>query len=60
MFCDFLPMWIFAIPLGFFAAHVLKLPVWWVYACLMSDEVLKLTFCTFRIKSKKWIRNVTR
>ena len=60
MFCDFLPMWIFAIPLGFVAAHVLKLPVWWVYACLMSDEVLKLSFCMFRIKSKKWIRNVTR
>ncbi|MCI8386906.1 MAG: MATE family efflux transporter [Clostridiales bacterium] len=60
MLLDFVPMWIMAIPLGFIAAYLIKLPVWWVYACLMSDELVKMIFCLFRIKSKKWIRNVTR
>ncbi len=60
MLCDFLPMWIFSIPLGFITAYYFKLPVWWVYACLMSDEVLKMSFCLLRIRSRKWIRNVTR
>lgn len=60
MLFDFVPMWAFSIPLGFIAAYLIKLPVWWVYACLMSDELLKLTFCVLRIRSRKWIRNVTR
>ncbi|MBQ8510527.1 MAG: MATE family efflux transporter [Clostridia bacterium] len=60
MLFDFVPMWIFSIPLGFVMAHIVELPVWWVYACLMSDEVLKVPFCLRHIRSKKWIRNVTR
>lgn len=60
MIFDFVPMWIISIPLGAVAAHVIRLPVWWVYACLMSDEVLKSTFCLLYVKSKRWIRNVTR
>lgn len=60
MIFDFVPMWVISIPLGAVAAHFIKLPVWWVYACLMSDEVIKSPFCLLYIKSKKWIRNVTR
>ncbi len=60
MLTDFIPMWTLAIPAGALAAQYFMLPVWWVYAFLMSDEVLKILFCVFRIKSKKWIRNVTR
>ncbi len=60
MLLDFIPMWIVAIPLGAIMAHVVGLPIWWVYACLMSDEALKSVFCLWRITSKKWIKNVTR
>ncbi|MBE6610851.1 MAG: MATE family efflux transporter [Ruminococcaceae bacterium] len=60
MLFDFVPMWAFAIPFGAVMAHIVGLPVWWVYACLMSDEVLKVPFLLLRIRSKKWIRNVTR
>ena len=60
MICDFIPMWFFAIPLGAIAAYLIKLPVWWVYACLMSDELIKVMVVIFRIRSKKWIKNVTR
>lgn len=60
MILDIVPMWFFSIPLGYVAAYVFKLPVWWVYACLMSDEVVKFPFALVRIHGKKWIRNVTR
>ena len=60
MLFDFVPMWVISIPLGAAAAHILGLPVWWVYACLMSDEVIKSSFCLIYIRSKRWIKNVTR
>lgn len=60
MFIDFLPMWLLTIPLGALAAHAFGLPVWWVYAVLMCDEIIKVVVCLIRIKSKKWIRDVTR
>ena len=60
MMYDFVPMWAFSIPFGLFMTYVVGLPVWWIYACLMSDEVLKVTFCMRRIISRKWIMNVTR
>lgn len=60
MLVDFVPMWAFSIPLGAIAAHVIGLPVWWVYGCLMSDELIKVGICLRRIVSRKWIRNVTR
>ncbi len=60
MIFDFVPMWVISIPLGAVAAHFFKLPVWWVYACLMCDEVLKSPFCLLYIRSKCWIRDVTR
>ena len=31
LICDTIDMWVYAVPLGFFAAFVLKLPVLWVY-----------------------------
>ena len=34
LICDTIDMWCYAIPLGFFAAFVLKLPVLWVYFLL--------------------------
>lgn len=60
MIFDFVPMWVFSIPLGAIAAHIIKLPVWWVYACLVSDEIIKSSLALLYIKSKRWIRNVTR
>lgn len=60
MIFDFMPMWLISIPLGAIAAHIIKLPVWWVYACLMSDEVIKSGFCLLYIRTKRWIKNVTR
>ena len=60
MLIDFIPMWFIAIPLGFIAAKVWKLPVYYVYAVLMCDEAAKIGFAIYRVKSKKWIKNITR
>lgn len=60
MLCDFIPMWAVCIPLGCIAAFYLKLPVQYVYAILVCDEVLKIPFGFARYKSKKWIKNITR
>lgn len=53
-------MWCISLPLGAIAAFVLKLPVFAVYMILCSDEIIKVPFCLWRYKSKKWLRNVTR
>lgn len=57
---DGVSLWGICIPAGFIAAFVLKLPVWAVYLCLTSDEMLKLPFSFLRYRSGKWIRNITR
>lgn len=57
---DGVTLWGICIPLGFIGAFVLDFPVWAVYLCLTSDEMLKLPFSHMRYRSGKWIRNITR
>ncbi|MCM1569760.1 MAG: MATE family efflux transporter [Roseburia sp.] len=58
--CDTIDMWCYAVPLGFFAAFVLKLPVLWVYFLLCTDEFVKWPWVFKRYKSEKWLKNITR
>ena len=60
MFADLIPLWTFAIPLTYIAGLKLGLPVALVYLCSGSDELLKMPFCIQRLKSRKWINNITR
>ena len=60
MVCDFIDMWIYAVPLGFLAAAVLKLPPMWVYFLLCTDEFVKWPWVLKRYFSKKWLKNITR
>lgn len=53
-------LWGFSILLGMIAAFVLKLPVPVVYIILLSDEVIKIPVTTWRYRSMKWVKNVTR
>lgn len=57
---DVATMWGCSIILGAIAAFVFKWPVMIVYVLLMSDEIIKIPFTTFRYKGYKWLRNVTR
>ncbi len=58
--CDTIDMWAYAVPLGFFAAAVLKLPPMWVYFLLCTDEFVKWPWVIRHYRSRKWLRNITR
>ena len=58
--CDTIDMWCYAVPLGFFAAFVLKLPVMWVYFLLCTDEFVKWPWVIRHYRSGKWLNNITR
>jgi len=51
-------MWCIGVPLAFIGAFVLHLPVEWVVALVMAEEVAKFTAIMFRLLSKRWIKNV--
>lgn len=58
--CDTIDMWVYAVPLGFLAAFVLKLPVMAVYFLLCTDEFVKWPWVIKHYKSMKWLKNITR
>lgn len=58
--CDTIDMWCYAVPLGFIAAFVFRLPVLWVYFLLCTDEFVKWPWVIRRYKSEKWLNNITR
>ena len=58
--CDVIDMWCYAVPLGFFAAFVLRLPVLWVYFLLCTDEFAKWPWVLKHYRSMKWLNNITR
>lgn len=58
--CDTIDMWCYAVPLGFIAAFVLKLPVMWVYFLLCTDEFVKWPWVIRHYRSGKWLNNITR
>lgn len=58
--CDTIDMWAYAVPLGFIAAFVLKLPPMWVYFLICTDEFVKMPFVYRHYKSYRWLKNITR
>lgn len=60
LICDSIDMWCYAVPLGFLAAFVLKLPVLWVYFLLCTDEFIKWPWVLRHYRSGAWAKNITR
>lgn len=60
LICDTVDMWVYAVPLGFFAAFVLKLPVLWVYFLLCMDEFVKWPWVLHHYRKGEWAKNITR
>lgn len=60
LICDTIDMWCYAVPLGFLAAFVFKLPVLWVYFLLCTDEFVKWPWVFKNYRSGKWLKNITR
>lgn len=57
---ELLVMWCISIPIGSIAASVFHLPAVWIYACLISSEsVIKAIIGFIRVKSGKWLHDVT-
>lgn len=60
LFCDTITMWAFSVPIGFFAAFYLNLPVVIVFLIINLDEVVKLPAAIRHYKKYGWLKNITR
>ena len=58
-FADNIFLWAVSIPLGIIAGFVLKLPPFWIYICLKSDQIIKTFWCVIRLRSGKWIKKIS-
>jgi len=57
---DILCTWVIAVPLGYLAGFVWKLPLLAVYMCMRCDIPVRVFLCIMRIFRGKYIKNVTR
>jgi len=57
---DIAPLWLAAIPAMALAALVLDAPVWVVCVAMSGENFLKCPLGIARIRSKKWINDITR
>lgn len=60
LICDTITMWCYAVPLGFIAAFVWRLPVMWVYFLLCTDEFVKWPWVIGHYRKGTWLKNITR
>lgn len=60
LICDAVTMWGFAVPAGFLAAFVFKLPVAAVFLIINLDEVVKLPAAISHYRKYGWLKNITR
>ena len=51
-------LWLIGVPLAFFAAFILKLPVYFVVMFATVEEIIKVLLMIRRFKSFKWIKNM--
>lgn len=51
-------VWLIGVPLAFWAAFVLELPVYWVYLIVITEEVIKAGVGLWRILSNRWIHHL--
>lgn len=55
---DLIAQWVIGIPLAAFAALYLNASPEWIYLLFLIEEVVKWVGCYFRVRSKKWMRNL--
>ena len=59
MFLEIGSVWLIGVPMAFLGVLVFKLPVYLVVALVSLEDVTKAIIAIPRIKSKKWIKNIT-
>jgi Na+-driven multidrug efflux pump len=52
-------VWLIGVPVALIGGFVLHLPVYYVYALVLLEEVVKLSIVIPRFISRKWIHNLT-
>ena len=57
---EMIALWAVAVPLAYFVALVLKVPIPFVFLAMKVDEPVKAVICFIRMHGTKWMRNVTR
>ena len=56
---DLAPQWVLALPLTAVLALVLDADPWFVSLAIQAESFLKCPICLWRIRSRKWIHDVT-
>lgn len=51
-------VWLIGVPFAFIGGLIWKLPIYWVFALVSSEEFFKAIFGLSRLFSKKWIHNL--
>ena len=57
---DLIPMWFVSIPLSALFGLVLEWGIFWVYVGMVSEYFIKFTVGLIRLRSGRWIQDVTR
>jgi putative MATE family efflux protein len=52
-------MWGFSLPLGAAMSFIFHSPVWLIFLCLASEDVFKAMLGFWRLRSGKWLHDVT-
>ncbi len=53
------PMWVFSLPFACCAAFIFKWEPWAILLCLETEQIIKAIAGWLRVRSDKWIRDVT-
>ena len=56
---DLAPQWVLALPLTAGLALVLDADPWFVSLAIQAESFVKCPICLWRIRSRKWIHDVT-
>lgn len=59
MVLDIGSVWLLGVPLAFFGALVLKLPIHYLFLLITLEELIKVVVTIPRMLSKKWIKDIT-
>jgi putative MATE family efflux protein len=62
VFCviyDLIFMWLVSLPLAAAATFIFHAPVWFIYLLIVVEDPLKMILGIWRLKSGKWLNNVT-
>lgn len=56
---DFIAMWMVGIPFLAWGAFIVQWPFEYVYALMLTEEIVKLGLCFHRFLKRSWVKNLT-